>query len=181
MLEQNKKTGLQEQFLGYLRKKMITVTIFLVNGVRLEGELVASTIYVICIRRGGQLQLIFKQAIATFCPKKTVNLHHVSQMAQEDPSMTENTPGLQEIFLNYLRKNLIEITLFLVNGIKLQGRVKSFDTYCLVLERPEAANERPDQAQLIYKHSIATLFPMKEFNIEDVMNSASLPAQGAEE
>ncbi len=66
--------------------------------------------------------------------------------------MTENKQNLQDVFLNYLRKNKTPTTVFLVNGVKLQGVVTWFDNFSMLLRR-EA------HSQLVYKHAISTVMP----------------------
>lgn len=60
---------------------------------------------------------------------------------------------LQDQFLNHLRKNKTQLSLFLVNGVKLQGIVTGFDPFCLLLKSGT-------QQQLIYKSAISTIAPM---------------------
>ena len=64
----------------------------------------------------------------------------------------EKSQNVQEVFLNTIRKNKITVTIFLVNGVKLQGIVTWFDNFSLLLKR-EA------HAQLVYKHAISTIMP----------------------
>jgi host factor-I protein len=64
----------------------------------------------------------------------------------------ERTPNLQDTFLNHLRKHKVPTTVFLVNGVKLQGAVTWFDNFCLLLRRD-------GQSQLVYKHAISTIMP----------------------
>jgi host factor-I protein len=66
--------------------------------------------------------------------------------------MTDQKQNLQDVFLNYLRKNKTPTTIFLVNGVKLQGIVTWFDNFSVLLRR-EA------HSQLIYKHAISTVMP----------------------
>ncbi len=60
--------------------------------------------------------------------------------------------SVQDVFLNYLRKNKTPVTVFLVNGVKLQGVVTWFDNFSLLLRRDS-------HAQLVYKHAISTVMP----------------------
>lgn len=60
--------------------------------------------------------------------------------------------NLQDVFLNRVRKNGIEITIFLVNGYQLKGIVQGFDNYTIILESE-------GKQQLIYKHAISTIVP----------------------
>ena len=66
--------------------------------------------------------------------------------------MTEKNNGLQDLFLNSLRKSKTPVTMFLVKGVKLQGVVTWFDNFSVLLRRD-------GQSQLVYKHSIATIMP----------------------
>ncbi len=60
--------------------------------------------------------------------------------------------NVQDVFLNYLRKNSTPVTVFLVNGVKLQGVITWFDNFSVLLRR-EA------HAQLVYKHAVSTIMP----------------------
>lgn len=60
--------------------------------------------------------------------------------------------NLQDIFLNSVRKSKLPLTIFLVNGVKLQGVVTWFDNFCVLLRRD-------GQIQLVYKHAISTIMP----------------------
>lgn len=60
--------------------------------------------------------------------------------------------NLQDVFLNHVRKNKISVTVFLVNGVKLQGNIGAFDNFCVLLRRDH-------HAQLVYKHAISTVMP----------------------
>jgi host factor-I protein len=66
--------------------------------------------------------------------------------------MAEAKPNLQDAFLNHLRINKIATTVFLINGVKLQGVITGFDSFSLVLRRDA-------HAQLVYKHAISTIMP----------------------
>ena len=65
---------------------------------------------------------------------------------------TEKKQNLQDTFLNSVRKSKTPLTIFLVNGVKLQGVVSWFDTFCVLLRRD-------GQSQLVYKHAISTIMP----------------------
>lgn len=66
--------------------------------------------------------------------------------------MAERSQNLQDAFLNNVRKSKIPLTVFLVNGVKLQGVVTWFDNFCLLLRRD-------GHSQLVYKHAISTIMP----------------------
>ena len=65
---------------------------------------------------------------------------------------SEKMQSLQDAFLNNVRKNKIPLTIFLVNGVKLQGIVTWFDNFCVLLRRD-------GNSQLVYKHAISTIMP----------------------
>lgn len=62
--------------------------------------------------------------------------------------------NLQDIFLNTLKKEQTPVSIFLVNGIKLQGKIDSFDQYAIMLKSKESQ-------QMVYKHAISTIVPGK--------------------
>jgi host factor-I protein len=64
----------------------------------------------------------------------------------------EKKQNLQDVFLNAVRKTKTPLTIFLVNGVKLQGIVTWFDNFCVLLRRD-------GQSQLVYKHAISTIMP----------------------
>ena len=66
--------------------------------------------------------------------------------------MAERAQNLQDTFLNHVRKSKTPLTIFLINGVKLQGIVTWFDNFCVLLRRD-------GQAQLVYKHAISTIMP----------------------
>ncbi len=66
--------------------------------------------------------------------------------------MADRVHNLQDTFLNHVRKAKIPLTIFLVNGVKLQGVVTWFDNFCLLLRRD-------GHSQLVYKHAISTVMP----------------------
>ena len=65
---------------------------------------------------------------------------------------TDKKQSLQDTFLNAVRRARTPLTIFLVNGVKLQGVVSWFDSFCVLLRRD-------GQAQLVYKHAISTIMP----------------------
>jgi host factor-I protein len=73
--------------------------------------------------------------------------------------MSARLTTLQDPFLNALRKERIQVSLYLVNGIKLQGVVESFDQYVILL--------RNTITQMVYKHAISTIVPAKAVSISD--------------
>ena len=66
--------------------------------------------------------------------------------------MAEKSQNMQDVFLNSCRKDKRPVTVYLVNGVKLQGIISGFDNFSVVLKRNQLA-------QLVYKHSIATVVP----------------------
>lgn len=72
--------------------------------------------------------------------------------------MSEKTQNLQDVFLNTIRKGKTPVTVFLVNGVKLQGVVTWFDNFCVLLRRD-------GHSQLVYKHAISTVMPSQPIQL----------------
>ena len=68
--------------------------------------------------------------------------------------------NLQDAFLNQIRKNKVPVTVFLVNGVKLQGVIGAFDNFCVLLRRN-------GHVQLVYKHAISTVMPGQPVQLFD--------------
>ena len=85
---------------------------------------------------------------------------------------TERARSLQDTFLNHIRRNKIALTVFLVNGVKLQGIVTRFDSFSVLLKRDT-------QIQLIYKRAIATIMPAQAIQLAEINeDGASLDRRG---
>jgi host factor-I protein len=74
--------------------------------------------------------------------------------------MTKQTKNLQDHFLNISRKEKIEITIYLMNGVPIKGRVLSFDNFTILIEVDKKQN-------LIYKHAISTIMPIKPIQYKE--------------
>ena len=72
--------------------------------------------------------------------------------------MADRMQNLQDTFLNQVRKQKVPLTIFLVNGVKLNGVVTWFDNFCVLLKRDGIA-------QLVYKHAISTIMPAQPVNM----------------
>ncbi len=72
---------------------------------------------------------------------------------------------IQDMFLKHLRDNRIEVTVFLVTGIRLQGRIKRFDNFTVELARG-------DSSQIIYKHAISAINPAELIQLADPSNES---------
>ena len=78
--------------------------------------------------------------------------------------MTDKKENLQDVFLNNVRKNKSPVTVFLVNGVKLQGIITWFDNFCILLRRD-------GHSQLVYKHAISTVMPVSPVKLWDDENA----------
>jgi host factor-I protein len=78
----------------------------------------------------------------------------VADRLKEEESVFKNHSNLQDVFLNYLRKEKIPVTVHLVTGAKLEGIIKGFDSFAIVIKH--------NTQELIYKHAISTIQPQKE-------------------
>jgi len=70
--------------------------------------------------------------------------------------------SLQDPFLNALRKEKVPVSIYLVNGIKLQGQIDSFDQFVVLL--------RNSVSQMVYKHAISTIVPARNVQIDDPLD-----------
>jgi len=73
---------------------------------------------------------------------------------------SERKQSVQDVFLNHIRKNKTSVTVFLVNGVKLQGITTWFDNFSLLLRRD-------GHTQLVYKHAISTIMPSTPVQLFD--------------
>mgnify|MGYP000241750075 CR=1 FL=1 len=72
--------------------------------------------------------------------------------------MANDNRNLQDAFLNHVRKAKISVTIFLINGVKLQGNISWFDNFCVLLRRDS-------HSQLVYKHAISTVMPAQPIQL----------------
>lgn len=81
---------------------------------------------------------------------------------------TEKPQNVQDVFLNHLRKNKTAVTVFLVNGVKLQGIITWFDNFSVLLRRD-------GHTQLVYKHAISTVMPGAPIQLFDGVKVEAAP------
>ena len=74
--------------------------------------------------------------------------------------MSEKSQNVQDVFLNFVRKNKTPVTVFHDNGVKLQGIITWFDNFCVLLRRDA-------HSQLVYKHAISTVMPAAPVQLFD--------------
>ena len=86
--------------------------------------------------------------------------------------MEKLAQNIQEAFLNNARKEKTFLTIYLMSGVKLSGRIKSFDKYSVVLETN-------NQEQLIFKHAISTLVVSKPFHSSPGGSPSTAASTGA--
>ncbi|SEK38031.1 RNA-binding protein Hfq [Sphingomonas palmae] len=153
----DKQTSLQDLFLNSLRKSKTPVTMFLVKGVKLQGIVTWFDNFSVLLRRDGQSQLIYKHAISTIMPAGQIDVDGIVGSLGES---TRKQPLLQDIFLNAVRKSEDPVTMFLVNGVMLQGAIAAFDLFCMLLQRD-------GMSQLVYKHAVSTIQPSRPLNLAE--------------
>ena len=146
----DKPLSLQDYFLNSLRKSKVPVTIFLVKGVKLQGVITWFDAFSLLLRRDGTSQLIYKHSVSTIMPADRPPDFKVT--APEPQIHSTSRAPLQDLFLAAAAREPDHMTLFLINGVMLQGAVTSYDQFSLLLERAS-------QIQLVYKHAISTLQP----------------------
>jgi host factor-I protein len=148
-----KTLSLQDHFLNSVRRAKLPVTIFLVKGVKLQGTITWFDAFSLLLRREGAAQLVYKHSMSTIMASATPP-DFVPTKAAVDSAKA----SLQDLFLTAAARESERMTLFLVNGVMLQGAVTGFDQFSLALERG-------GQVQLVYKHAISTLQPAHPLNL----------------
>jgi host factor-I protein len=134
----SKSLSLQDHFLNNLRRSKTPVTIFLVKGVKLSGVITWFDAFSLLLRREGVSQLIYKHAMSTIMPSERATL--------------------QDRFLAASIRQRMGMTVFLVNGVMLQGEVVAFNRFSMLLGRG-------DQVQLVYKHAVSTMQPASQLHL----------------
>jgi host factor-I protein len=152
----DKPLSLQDQFLNAVRRSKSPTTIFLVKGVKLQGVITWFDAFSLLLRRESSSQLIYKHAISTIMPMRPPAIGLRDFVGAPGGARA----SLQDVFLAAAAREQAAMTLFLVNGVMLQGNVTGFDQFCVLLERDE-------QLQLVYKHAISTLQPPHPLELGD--------------
>ena len=156
-MAEKQTNNLQDVFLNALRKGKTPVTMFLVKGVKLQGIITWFDNFSVLLRRDGQSQLIYKHAISTIMPASNAGLGEVEKAFN---ASVRNGKHLQDVFLKVVEQTQNPVTMFLVNGVMLQGDIAAYDLFCLLLFRDGLA-------QLVYKHAISTIQPHDPLNLAD--------------
>lgn len=143
-----KGQNLQDVFLNMLRRNKTPVTMFLVKGVKLQGIVTWFDNFSVLLRRDGQSQLVYKHAISTIMPSQPIDAEQFAALGEGNRKQRL----LQDVFLTSVRDSEVAVTMFLVNGVMLQGRIAAFDLFCMLLERE-------GYVQLAYKHAVSTIQP----------------------
>ena len=151
----DKPLSLQDQFLNALRRSKTSATIFLMKGVKLQGIITWFDAFSVLLRRDGNSQLVYKHSISTIMPAQMPA--DLPTAAGEEGSGARR-PALQDLFLHAAARQQEPMTIFLVNGVMLQGSIAGFDQFSLILERG-------GQAQLVYKHAVSTMQPSQPLNL----------------
>jgi host factor-I protein len=144
--------SLQDLFLNSARRSKTPLTIFLLKGVKLQGVITWFDPFSLLLRREGTSQLVYKHSVSTVMPGEPIDVAAIEQ------AQFATGKGLQEQFLSAAAREKEPMTLFLVNGVMLQGAVIAHDQFSLLLGRGP-------QVQLVYKHAISTLQPERPLSL----------------
>src|SRR5690349_23400966 len=120
--------SLQDHFLNSVRRAKLPVTIFLVKGVKLQGVITWFDAFSLLLRREGASQLVYKHSISTIMPAESP-----PDFVATSPSTDGAKATLQDLFLAAASREKARMTLFLINGVMLQGAVSGFDQFSLTL------------------------------------------------
>ncbi len=155
-----KTNNLQDVFLNSVRKSKTPVTMFLVKGVKLQGIITWFDNFSVLLRRDGQSQLIYKHAISTIMPSQAVDIAAIKEAVGSGNGNGAKKRQLQDVFLHAVESTRNPVTMFLVNGVMLQGELGTYDLFCLLLQRDGIT-------QLVYKHAISTVQPMHPLSLNE--------------
>ena len=136
--------SLQDHFLNSIRRAKLPVTIFLVKGVKLQGVITWFDTFSLLLRRDGASQLIYKHSISTIMPPEPPPDFVASAPLTSDRA---GKASCRTCSWRPRRASIERMTLFLVNGVMLQGAVAAFDLFCTA-----ARARRPDPAGLQARH-----------------------------
>jgi host factor-I protein len=161
----DKALSLQDWFLNSVRRSKSPATIFLLKGVKLQGVITWFDAFSLLLRRDAASQLVYKHAISTVMPLKPIP--DLPDQVETASAGSGRRP-LQDLFLAAAAREQGQMTLFLVNGVMLQGTISGFDQFSVVLRRES-------QVQLVYKHAISTLQPAHALTL-DVADPDEAPA-----
>ena len=166
----DKVLSLQDHFLNSLRRAKAPVTIFLVKGVKLQGVITWFDAFSLLLRRDGISQLVYKHSISTIMPGVPPEGFVAGSGGASGPG---GRAALQDLFLAAAARDGEAMTVFLVNGVMLQGAVAGYDQFALLLERS-------GQVQLVYKHAISTLQPSHALSLGPVEEGEAAPETARE-
>ncbi len=143
-------SAVQDAFLNAARKNLTHLSVFLLGGVKLQGVIGGFDRRSILLKRLGQPQtLVFKHSISSISGSDSFAPFDLSTLAPPEPMRKSSI--IQETFLHSATKEAVPLTIFLFNGIKLQGQDCAFDRNCILIERPDKTQT------LVYKHAITTI------------------------
>ncbi|GAA4040852.1 hypothetical protein GCM10022281_22270 [Sphingomonas rosea] len=155
----SKPLSLQDHFLNSLRRSKTPVTIFLVKGVKLTGVITWFDAFSLLLRRDGVSQLIYKHAMSTIMPARPPADLDLTGFRGE--GVEEGRATLQDLFLAAAIRQREAMTVFLVNGVMLQGEVVAFNRFSMLLGRG-------NEVQLVYKHAVSTMQPGSQLHLGGV-------------
>lgn len=138
------QVNLQDKVLQEARAKRMQVTVFFVNGFQMKGIIKAFDNYTFYLVNEGKEYLLYKHAVTTLVPLK--------QLTGEQIKNRMKPMNLQDTVLNAVRGQDMQVKVFLTNGFQIQGKVKEFDNFTILLEK-----EGKDH--LIYKQALTTIQP----------------------
>ena len=158
----DRQASLQDLFLNSARRSKIPLTVFLLKGVKLQGVITWFDAFSLLLRREGNAQLVYKHSISTVMPTSPLEL------PIDDLGDLTGARGLQDQFLSVATRDKEPMTVFLINGVMLQGSVVAHDQFSLMLQRGS-------QAQLVYKHAISTLQPERPLSLGPAADGPEQP------
>jgi host factor-I protein len=138
----DKPLDLQNLVLNQCRRSGVSVSLYLLKGVRLQGTIGGFDSFVLTLRREGEEQLVYKHGLATLAARVDLDRGEVSKASG-------GGEGLQHSILEKHMGKAIDA--FLVNGVRLTGMLVGHDRFTVLIEGPNKS------LQLVYKHALSSI------------------------
>jgi host factor-I protein len=143
----NNVQTLQGPFLNAIRAQHIGVAIYLINGIKMKGQIVSFDQYSVVIRSGVD-HMVYKHAITTVVPERQ------PEFLVKNVETGNGDLDVQSVFLETLKAAKKEVNIYLINGIRLDGVIAFYDQYSVLLESDKTI-------QMVYKHGTSTIVSLK--------------------
>lgn len=143
---QGQTANIQDRLYSVLKEERVKAKVYLTNGFQMDGIIKDYDNYSVLLMKDGHEKLIYKSAISTIEPLKSVNLLN--------GKVNSNQVNIQDRLYSALKEKQVKTKVYLTNGFPMEGTIKDFDNFTILLVKDGAE-------LLIYKSAISTIEPTK--------------------